>query len=48
MDYGCANQWNVLGDPYAQGNIWYATIVMLNKQYQPSNVFAVSVKILYN
>jgi hypothetical protein len=48
MDYGCTNRWNVLGDPYAQGKVWYATVVALNARYQPVHVFAISVKALYH
>ncbi|HWE61448.1 MAG TPA: hypothetical protein VHB98_07040 [Chloroflexota bacterium] len=48
MDYGCSNRWNVIGDPSAQSKIWYATVVTLNAQYQPVNVFVISVKALYH
>jgi hypothetical protein len=48
MDYGCSNRWNVVGDPFAQGNVWYAAVVALNAQYMPVNEFVISVKALYH
>jgi hypothetical protein len=48
MDYGCSNRWNVVGDPYAQGKIWYATVVTLNAKYQPVHVFVISIRALHH
>jgi hypothetical protein len=48
MDYGCANRSNVVGDPFAQGNVWYAAVVALNARYQPVHAFVISVQALYH
>jgi hypothetical protein len=38
----------VVGTPFAQGKVWYATVVTLTKSYQPVDVFTISVKALYH
>jgi hypothetical protein len=47
MTFYCTNQRSVLGEVYLQGKVWYATILVDNKSYQPIGVFAISVKTLY-
>jgi hypothetical protein len=54
LNYGCTNHNYVLGNPQAQGKIWYAIEVKLPKQpkivngnFVPANIFAISIATLW-